>query len=980
MSDSKDLVTEGMPELPDWLRKMVSGMKSLREIDQLDDLIMTMPAERLKELHGRLDMDLFKRFMEWHVASNPSSPVRLTSLLRINGRPFTLSKHPFFEPMFYPDLPDSLLLVCARQVGKALSVDTPVPTPSGRCRIRDLKSGDFVLGIHGTPVKVLAVSPTLPAPVSFKVSFNDGHSVLACEDHLWTVHHPVGGRQGRRTMKIRRQETLTTRQLLDRGVMMKQEYRFALPEVKPVEFPEADLPIDPYVLGVWLGDGHSSCGRISSHMDDPAVVDEVSSVYPVYTVGRCRGSKGIYFNVLGLKSRLRGLGLLNDKRIPIEYLRASVSQRLALLQGLMDTDGTVTPRGLCSLGFSNQRLADDAFELLCSLGLVVKRSTKQPKYPGSKLHHRMNFTARRDELPVFRLPRKLMRMRTAAEAKGKPTQTRCKKIVSIEPAGPVPMCCIEVDSPDGLYLCGDSWIPTHNSTHLAAQGVLQAGALPRFKILFMAPQFEQIRRFSHQYIRQFVHESYIKDELMDRGSVDSVMQKGFRNGSELWFSFAKMSVDRVRGLSVDAIRIDEVQDMNPEFLDIVRECMSASERRSEMYSGTSKTVDNTIEQLRLRSSQAEWFMRCESCSHWNIPTVEGSGQGLGVMEMIRPEGMSCAKCRALLSPERGQWVHRYVERAKTFPSYHIPQVICPVHYANPKNWRSLLAKRDRTSTATFVNEVLGEACDAGQRLVSLTELKQACVLGPNTPDSASLADRYVDRVLGVDWGGKGTNFQSFTAAAVACYSPGQDRIDVLFGKVFQALMDPVIETKEVIDLSSKYSCTLIAHDVAVAGEVRRSIMRSMGVHDGRLANCRYAASGSIKAILQHVPSTDINPTEYYNLDKSQVVSAVCLAIKNGSIRFPQYETMKDDSGNNMLEHFLAVYEESSESMFGSEKRFIRRNPGMPDDFLHAVAFAVIVLWRRYPELVPDLMDAVLDGDELASFGDPRAYYMPGDMD
>jgi hypothetical protein len=625
-----------MPELPDWLRKMVSGMKSLREIDQLDDLIMTMPADKLKALQGRLDMDLFRRFMEWQLASNPASPIRLTSLLRINGRPFTLAKHPFFEPMFYPDLPDSTLLVCARQVGK--------------------------------------------------------------------------------------------------------------------------------------------------------------------------------------------------------------------------------------------------------------------------------------------------------------------------------------------------------STHLAAQGVLQAGALPRFKVLFMAPQFEQIRRFSHQYIRQFVHESYIKDELMDRNSVDSVMQKGFRNGSELWFSFAKLSVDRIRGLSVDAIRVDEVQDMNPEFLDIVRECMSASERRSEMYSGTSKTVDNTIEQLRLRSSQAEWFMRCGSCSHWNIPTVEGSGAGLTVMEMIRPEGLCCARCGTLLSPEKGQWVHRYVERARTFPSYHIPQVICPVHYANPKNWRSLLAKRDRTSTATFVNEVLGEACDAGQRLVSLTELKKACVLGPNTPDSVGLAERYVDRVLGVDWGGKGTSFQSFTAAAVACYSPGQPCIDVLFGKVFQALMDPVIETKEVVDLSSRYSCTLISHDVAVAGEVRRSIMRSLGVHEGRLANCRYAASGTVKALLQHVPASDINPTEYYNLDKSQVVSAICLAIKNGSIRFPQYETMKDDSGNNMMEHFLAVYEESAESMFGSEKRFIRRNPGMPDDFLHAVALAVIVLWRRYPELVPNLMDSVLDGDELAAFGNPAAYYMPGGMD
>lgn len=512
------------------------------------------------------------------------------------------------------------------------------------------------------------------------------------------------------------------------------------------------------------------------------------------------------------------------------------------------------------------------------------------------------------------------------------------------------------------------------STHLAAQGVLQSAAINRFKLLYMAPQFEQIRRFSHQYIRQFVHESYIKDMLMDKTCVDSVLQKSFKNGSELWFSFALLSVDRIRGLAVDGIRIDEIQDLNPDFLDIVRECMSASERRSEMYAGTSKTIDNVIEQLRLQSSQAEWFMKCEACNHWNIPTVEGSGPGLGVMDMLRPEGFCCAKCHQLLTPERGIWVHKNVEKAKSFPSYHVPQVIAPVHYANAKNWKSLLLKRELSSPATFVNEVLGEACDQGQRLVSQTELKQVCILPANSKENGKDAPKYVDRVLGVDWGGKGTRFQSMTAAAVACYRPVDNNIDVVFGYTFQPMTDSVLETKEVIDIANEFQCTTISHDVAVAGEVRLSIMRSLGVPDGRLVNCRYAASGSIKSMLQFVPPTDINPTSYYNLDKSKVIAAVCLGIKNKSIRFPQYESMVDLAGENILNHFLAVYEESSESNFGAEKRYIRRNPGMPDDFLHAVAFAVVTLWRRYPELVPNLLEEVLDGDEHAHMSNPTAYY------
>ena len=518
------------------------------------------------------------------------------------------------------------------------------------------------------------------------------------------------------------------------------------------------------------------------------------------------------------------------------------------------------------------------------------------------------------------------------------------------------------------------------STHIAAQGVLQAAAINRFKVLYMAPQFEQIRRFSHQYIRQFVHESYIKSMLMDDNCVDSVMQKSFKNGSELWFSFAKLSVDRIRGLSVDGIRVDEIQDLNPEFLDIVRECMSASERRSEMYAGTSKTIDNVIEQLRLQSSQAEWFMKCNACNHWNIPTIEGSGAGLGVLDMIRPDGLCCARCHQVLEPERGIWVHKHPERAGSFPGYHVPQVIAPVHYANAKNWRALLVKRELVSPATFINEVLGEACDEGQRLVSQTELKDVCVLRANSKDNASDSPKYADRVLGVDWGGKGSRFQSMTAAAVACYLPVEGKIDIIFGHVFQAMTDSVLEAKEVIDIANKFACTSIAHDVAVAGEVRLSIMRSIGIPDSRLINCRYTANSPTKSMLQYVAPTDVNPTSYYNLDKSRVIAAVCLGIKNKNIRFPQYDSMTDAAGENMMNHFLAVYEESAESVFGTEKRYIRRNPGMPDDFLHAVAFAVISLWRRYPELIPNLLEEVLDGDEHVNMGNPSAYYQGSEYD
>lgn len=723
---------------------------SLKEIDAIDDKLFSMNHEEVKELYSQLDFSNFASYLQKYVEKNRNSPVRLTSLLKINGKPFTLSKHRFFEPLFYSGGPPKTLLVCGRQVGKALDLNTPIPTPTGMTTMGELKPGDKVLGTNGKPINVIAVSAILQEPESYEVLFNDDSKVIACADHLWTVEND--------SLSL----TLSTKQLL-----------------------------------------------------------------------------------------------LTD-------------------------------------------------------------------------------------LSIYKLPLVV-------------GQTTHKKIVSITPVYSRPMKCIEVDSPDKLYLCGDGWIPTHNSTHLGAQGVIEAGCTPRLRLLYLAPRFEQIRRFSHQYIQPFMHESFMRDFLIDKSCTDSVLQKSFKNGSVLWFGFAFLSADRVRGLAVDGLRIDEIQDINPEFLDIIRECTSSSENRSEMYAGTSKTVDNLIEQLRLQSSQAEWFMRCEACNHWNIPTVEGSGTGLTVMEMIRDEGFACAKCYKPINPEKGQWVHRFHERAHSFPSYHVPQVIVPTHFANKKNWLTLVHKKNTMPKATFINEVLGEACDEGQRLVSRTELESVCILPPNNrQDAKNRIGMYTDRVLGIDWGGKGSKLQSMTAAAVACVNM-DNNIDIIFGHVYPGLLDPVIETKDVVTLANEMGCTSIAHDAAVAGEIRLSIMRDLGVPDERIINCRYAGNGNLKAIVSFMPASDTVPSSYYNIDKSKLIAAVCLAIKNKSIRFPQYKSLEDVNGDNMLHHFLAIYEEMQETLFG-ERRFIKRNVGMPDDFLHAVAFAVLTIWRRYPDTVPNLAD------------------------
>jgi hypothetical protein len=972
-------VSSFIDQLPDWAKDTVQSCQHYRDIDKIDDKVFSLPTDQVKALNDAIPEGLYESFVKQMVSQKKwdESPIKLTSMLRLNGKPFTLSKHRFFEPMFYSDLPPRMLLVCARQVGKALALSTPIPTPTGTACIESLRVGDFVLGPDGEPTEVIATSDVIPDATAYKVCFNDGTSVSACEDHQWTVYQSVKRRGGNEKDYLEwREQTLTTKQLSDRGLRKPGgEYRFSLPQVHPVQLPEADLPIEPYAFGVWLGDGHSAGGRVSSSVEDSAISDRIKESYKVSGPNLIpSSSKATWFSIHGIRKHLVALSVFNNKHIPLAYLRSSLIQRQALLQGIMDTDGTVSKKGLCSVGFSNKRLADDTAQLLNSLGFIVKRRTKQPNYPGSKLHYLMSFTARAD-FPVFHLPRKFARQKTKEEARGKPRQTLHKKITSIEPVDSQPMCCIEVSNEDNLYLCGEGWIPTHNSTHMAAQGVLQAAALDRFKVLFLAPQFEQIRRFSHQYIKQFVQESFLKDMITDRTTMDSVLQKTFKNKSELFFSFALLSVERVRGLAVDAIRLDEIQDLQPDFLDIIRECMSASSRRSEMYTGTSKTVDNLIEQLRLQSSQAEWFMKCEACNHWNIPTVEGSGPGLGVGAMLGPEGLCCAKCKRLINPEKGVWIHKFPERVGFFPSYHIPQVVAPIHYANQKNWKSLLYKKEEMAPARFINEILGEACDEGQRLVSKTELETASCLNVNTLEEAlKVRGRYTDVILGVDWGGKGERMQSFTAVAAMGLRPDSNRLEVFFAKVYPALMDPVEETKSVVGLFSALKGSGIAHDVAVAGEIRRSLMREIGLNEQNLFNCRYSPGMISKHFIEFKPASDVNPVSYYNIDRNRLLAAVCLSIKGKQLLFPDYESMGNEAGKNIMDHFLAIYEETTETAHGREQKFIKRNPGMPDDFLHACGFACATMWSRYEHTMPRLDEVFMDpmtSEEIDLIEPPR---------
>src|SRR5947209_7737818 len=241
----------------------------------------------------------------------------------------------------------------------------------------------------------------------------------------------------------------------------------AIAVAAPLKLPEVDLPIAPYFLGAWLGDGSSRSNQITSA--DPALIPEIEK--DGYTV---RSLKNPYLYAVddengkavsrwqpGMTGRLRALGLLRNKHIPAIYLRSSEQQRRALLAGLLDTDGTVSPTGAIEFTTTSPRLAQDMFELACSLGLrpALRSGRARLKQKDCGPKWTLSFTTQER---VFRLPRKA-NTRQERLRNYTPERNRFRYVIAVHAVPTRPVRCIQVDSQSHLYLAGRSMIPTHNS-------------------------------------------------------------------------------------------------------------------------------------------------------------------------------------------------------------------------------------------------------------------------------------------------------------------------------------------------------------------------------------------------------------------------------------------------------------------------------------------------------------------------------------
>ena len=359
---------------------------------------------------------------------------------------------------YYSRTPDKEYISVAGLAGsgKQQPIDCLIQTPNGPIEIGKLKIGDYVFGRNGKPTKVIGVFPQ-GVKQAYKITFRDGFYTEAGEDHLWSVWNM----KSKRLNKPLR--TMTTNEILKSGLRYgsKGPHKYCIPLCEPVEYQEKELPIHPYLLGLFIGDG-TSLGKTPTLCIpnfDSVLIDYVKELIPEYiTIKKDTSSncdrylfldKEFHGNRLNKKFKELGLNINSIYRfIPQIYKQSSIKQRYQLLNGLMDTDGSCT-KNRSTFSTSSEKLANDIIELVQSLGGIgIKHYQKRN---GEILINIKTFKN------PFKLPRKGNEW--CLSYKNPPS----RYIFNIEPSRIVEQVCIAVEADDKLYLT-DNYIVTHNTT------------------------------------------------------------------------------------------------------------------------------------------------------------------------------------------------------------------------------------------------------------------------------------------------------------------------------------------------------------------------------------------------------------------------------------------------------------------------------------------------------------------------------------
>lgn len=463
-----------------------------------------------------------------------------------------------------------VITLASRQVGKALALDTPVPTPTGWTTMGNLKDNDIIFDNNGLPCKVTKAHDILYDRPCYKILFDSGEEIIADEGHLWFT-------QNRSERKLNIEGSVKTTKDIFESLYMgtKKEPNHRISQVKNgVIYERKELPIDPYILGLWLGDGTSECGQITVGKRD--IIEIVNNIKDKQQFDNIIVTERKYNNsytvtptsflqrkTKSLRSLLRKNNLLNNKHIPPIYLFSDRNQRLELLKGLIDSDGYVSNTKYPHVHFYNTNidLVKQVHELVSSLGYKANYREYTPKLKGieCKKAAKVVFYPRENVCNLsFKLNKIKYKENKKAESVCRNRWLYIKKIKKMKKS--VPVRCITVDSNDSLFLIGKTFIKTHNSTTMSIFALWMTCFQEDKRILIVANRedtaIELLRRIKFAYE---MLPNWLKPGVETWGQTSVY----FSNGSSIEISATSSTAARGKSINcVDGKSIIKIKNKN----------------------------------------------------------------------------------------------------------------------------------------------------------------------------------------------------------------------------------------------------------------------------------------------------------------------------------------------------------------------------------------------------------------------------------
>ena len=493
--------------------------------------------------------------------------------------------------------------------------------------------------------------------------------------------------------------------------------------------------------------------------------------------------------------------------------------------------------------------------------------------------------------------------------------------------------CYDTPSKRVLLFCGRQ---VEKSTLLGNLALCYMCMVPSFKVLYCSPSATQTKTFSNDRIKEPIETSPVLKRFTTTMLSQNILEKQFINRSKITMRYAFLNADRTRGIPATMLELDEFQDILPDNIPVIEQCLSHAPEKWKryIYAGTPKSLDNNLEYYRARlSTQGEWVVPCDSCG-----SSSGAGRYWNVLgeKNIGKKGLICERCGVLINPAHQDaqwaWMVPYDPEKTPFESYRIPQLMVPW-----VNWHGdILLNYERYSRDKFYNEVLGMSYDSGLRPLTEAHIRQNCVEDLNFDQQKYYRNlSFAQPVyMGIDWG---TGENSYTVVVLATYVNMKFRIFYAHRFTGEGTSPPV-QLDKICHLIKYFNVRIVGTDYGGGFDRNDHLIRKFGPE--RIQKFQHNAKLNRKVVWA-------GKLRRWNIHRTEVMSDIFNAIKRGGqVEFPEWSVWKDPFAQDMLN----IYSEYSET----QKMIVYKHSiDSPDDTFHAFMFCWLgsMLVQPRPDII-----------------------------